>query len=103
MTDKTCDTPDDCEYMPWCKIRGACQKPFREPADAVLTLIAENERQRHEIASLHLTLGGKTFSATVPAPIGCPMPGACAQVAEIARLRTALAQAEATLKEKPNG
>ena len=54
---------------------------------AVLALIAEVERQRHEIASLRLTLGGRTFSATVPAPIGCPMPGQCAQVAEIERLR----------------
>lgn len=42
---------------------------------------------RAEVASLRLTLGGKTFSADIPEPIGCPMPGACAQVAEIGRLR----------------
>jgi hypothetical protein len=51
---------------------------------------AEIERQRAEIASLRLTLGGRTFSADVPEPIGCPVPGACVQVAEIERLRAAL-------------
>jgi hypothetical protein len=50
----------------------------------------EIERQRAEIASLRLTLGGRTFSAAVPEPIGCPVPGACVQVAEIERLRAAL-------------
>ncbi len=49
---------------------------------------AEIERLRAEVASLRLTLGGRTFSGQpVPDPIGCPMPGACAQVAEIKRLR----------------
>lgn len=47
----------------------------------------EIERLRAEVASLRLTLGGKTFGPDIPEPIGCPMPGACAQVAEIARLR----------------
>ena len=48
----------------------------------------EIERLRAEVASLRLTLGGRTFSGQpVPDPIGCPMPGACAQVAEIKRLR----------------
>lgn len=47
----------------------------------------EIERLRAEVASLRLTLGGRTFSADVPEPIGCPAPGACAQVAEIGRLR----------------
>lgn len=50
-------------------------------------LQAENKRLQAEVASLRLTLGGKTFSADVPEPIGCPAPGACAQVAEIGRLR----------------
>jgi hypothetical protein len=50
-------------------------------------VLAEIEVLRTEVASLRLTLGGKTFSATVPEPIGCPAPGACAQVAEIGRLR----------------
>ena len=40
------------------------------------------------VASLRLTLGGRTFSGQpVPDPINCPMPGACAQAAEIVRLR----------------
>ena len=55
-----------------------------------LHLRAENARLTAEVASLRLTLGGRTFSATVPEPIGCPMPGACSQVAEIERLRAAL-------------
>lgn len=49
----------------------------------------EIERLRAEVASLRLTLGGRTYSPDVPEPIGCPMPGACAQVAEIGRLRRA--------------
>jgi hypothetical protein len=56
-------------------------------------LQAENRRLEAEVASLRLTLGGKTFSADVPSPIGCPIPGACVQVAEINRLRRALAEA----------
>ena len=48
---------------------------------------AEVERLTAEVASLRLTLGGKTFSASVPEPVGCPMPGACATVAEIVRAR----------------
>ena len=56
-------------------------------------LQAENRRLEAEVASLRLTLGGKTFSADVPTPIGCPIPGACAQVAEIGRLRRELAEA----------
>lgn len=43
-----------------------------------------------EVASLRLTLGGRTFYATVPEPIGCPCPGACSTVAEIGRLRVAI-------------
>ena len=54
----------------------------------VAALEAENER-------LRITLGGKTFGPDVPSPIGCPMPGACVQVAEIKRLRHQL--------EKSNG
>jgi hypothetical protein len=53
-------------------------------------LQAEVDRQAQEIASLRLTLGGRTYSADVPEPIGCPIPGACVQVAEIKRLRDAL-------------
>lgn len=48
---------------------------------------AEAARLTAEVASLRLTLGGKTFSASVPEPVGCPMPGACATVAEIVRGR----------------
>jgi hypothetical protein len=48
------------------------------------------ERAIKEIASLRITLGGKTFSADIPEPIGCPMPGACSQVREISRLRAEL-------------
>lgn len=57
------------------------------PPDPV-TPFAEIETLRAEVASLRLTLGGKTFSATIPGVIGCPMPGMCAQVAEIERLRS---------------
>lgn len=53
-------------------------------------LQAEIKRLEAEVASLRLTLGGKTFSADVPSPIGCPLPGACVQVAEIKRLRQRL-------------
>lgn len=49
--------------------------------------LAEVERLRAEVASLRLTLGGRTYSAHTPEPVGCPLPGACAQVAEIGRLR----------------
>lgn len=59
-------------------------------AAELAALRAENARQKAEIASLRLTLGGRTFSADVPELIGCPLPGACAQVAEIGRLREAL-------------
>ena len=48
----------------------------------------EAARLRAEVASLRLTLGGRTFGPGVPEPIGCPAPGACAQVAEIGRLRS---------------
>ena len=51
----------------------------------------EIERLRAEVASLRLTLGGRTFSPDVSEPIGCPMPGACSQVAEIKRLRADIA------------
>lgn len=66
-------------------------EPMKEVTYAALQ--AENRRLEAEVASLRITLGGKTFSADVPSPIGCPMPGACAQVAEIGRLRRALAEA----------
>lgn len=58
----------------------------REAFEALTTLTAERD-------ALRLTLGGRTFSAAVPAPIGCPAPGACAQVAEIGRLRGLLRDA----------
>jgi len=58
---------------------------------APVTDHAEVERLRAEVASLRLTLGGRTFAGQeVPDPIGCPMPGACAQVAEIGRLRAVI-------------
>lgn len=53
-------------------------------------LPSEVKRLREEVASLRLTLGGRTFDASVPEPIGCPLPGACQTVAEIVRLREAL-------------
>lgn len=61
-----------------------------ETAVTLADASAAMERLRAEVASLRLTLGGRTFSPDVPEPIGCPAPGACAQVAEIARLREAL-------------
>ena len=81
MTTDLKATPDPflcTDYNPWgdwCQRSGHCT-------------CAEIERLRAEVASLRLTLGGRTFSGQpVPDPIGCPMPGACAQVAEIKRLR----------------
>jgi len=62
-----------------------------DAADALAARDAEIARLEAEVASLRLTLGGRTFSATAPEPIGCPLPGMCIQVAEIARLRAALA------------
>lgn len=56
-------------------------------AATLRALLAERDRLAAEVASLRLTLGGKTFSADVPEPIGCPLPGACATVAEIVRGR----------------
>jgi hypothetical protein len=57
-------------------------------------LLAERDALRAEVASLRLTLGGRTHSAAdVVEPIGCPCPGACVQVAEIARLRAQIAAA----------
>jgi hypothetical protein len=47
----------------------------------------EIARLMGEVAALRLTLGGRTFGADVPEPVGCPAPGACVQVAEIKRLR----------------
>jgi hypothetical protein len=62
-------------------LRWAVTPIHKEDADEIVRL-------RSEVASLRLTLGGRTFSGQpVPDPIGCPMPGACAQVAEIKRLR----------------
>lgn len=60
-----------------------------ETADMLEDAAAEIERLEAEVASLRLTLGG-TPGASIPEPIGCPAPGACAQVAEIGRLRVAL-------------
>lgn len=72
--DETAPSVDDRDY--WF------QRYEREAADA--------KRLRAEVAALRLTLGGRTFDATVPEPIGCPCPGACSTVAEIGRLRVAL-------------
>jgi hypothetical protein len=59
-----------------------------ETADMLEAAADEIERLGAEVASLRLTLGGRTFSGQpVPDPVGCPAPGACAQVAEIGRLR----------------
>lgn len=66
-------------------------EPMKEVTYAALQ--AEVKRLEAEVASLRLTLGGKTFSADVPSPIGCPLPGACVQVEEIHRLRRQLAEA----------
>lgn len=63
---------------------------------AIVEMEAENERLRAEVASLRLTLGGRTLDASVPEPVGCPCPGACSTVAEIERLRAIVAAQEAT-------
>jgi hypothetical protein len=60
----------------------------------------ELKRLRAEVASLRLTLGDRTFSATAPEPIGCPAPGACVQVAEIGRLRAALMECAGDLEDE---
>jgi hypothetical protein len=52
-----------------------------------------------DVASLRLTLGMRTFSADVPEPIGCPAPGACAQVAEIKRLAADVARLRGALQQ----
>jgi len=76
-----------------CVIRIALEADARHRAETERdALAAERDRLAAEVASLRLTLGGKTFSADVPEPIGCPLPGACATVAEIVRLRKALRQ-----------
>lgn len=62
-----------------------------DAAAAIEARDAEIARLEAEVASLRITLGGRTFSATAPEPIGCPAPGMCVQVAEIARMREALA------------
>lgn len=72
----------------------------REAAAVIEARDAEIARQEAEIASLRLTLGGRTFSAAVPEPIGCPAPGACVQVAEIARLREALLECAGDLEDE---
>ena len=60
----------------------------------MLALLDERDALRAEVASLRLTLGGRTHSAAdVVEPIGCPCPSACVQVAEIARLRAEVATA----------
>ena len=63
-----------------------------DAAAAIEARDAEIARLEAEVASLRITLGGRTFSATTPEPIGCPLPGMCVQVAEIARMREALAK-----------
>lgn len=60
-----------------------------DTADVLEAAADEIERLEAEVASLRLTLGG-TPGARVPEPIGCPTPGACAQVAEIGRLRAVI-------------
>jgi len=67
-----------------------------EDFQAILT---SRDKLRAEVASLRLTLGGRTFGPSTPEPIGCPAPGACAQVAEIDRLRRAVKTAEDALRE----
>jgi regulator of replication initiation timing len=62
--------PDQSRLIAWC--------------------LAEVARLRAEVASLRLTLGNQTLDSDVPDPIGCPLPGACVQVAEIKRLRATL-------------
>lgn len=57
---------------------------------AIAELLGRLTRLRAEVASLRLTLGGRTFGPDVPEPLGCPLPGACVQVAEIKRLRNEL-------------
>jgi hypothetical protein len=64
--------------------------PGRFQLKAVADAEREVARLKEEVASLRITLGGRTFGADIPEPIGCPAPGACAQVAEIKRLRSAL-------------
>lgn len=73
------------------RIRELQEAGFDNGAATLRALLAERDRLAAEVASLRLTLGGKTFSNDVPEPIGCPVPGACATVAEIVRLREVLA------------
>lgn len=59
-------------------------------AELICQLEQDKQRLQAEVDALRLTLGGRTFSADVPEPVGCPLPGACAQVAAIQRMRTLL-------------
>ena len=73
---------------PACDGEPGLQKFLTDCADGLRWQRDEIGRLRAEVASLRLTLGGRTFSGQpVPDPIGCPMPGAFAQAAEIVRLR----------------
>lgn len=80
-------TPDTSAEAVERRIRELQEAGFDNGAATLRALLAERDRLAAEVASLRLTLGGKTFSADVPEPIGCPLPGACSTVAEIVRGR----------------
>lgn len=87
-------TPDTSAEAVERRIRELHEAGFDNAAATLRALLAERDAARAEVArltaevaSLRLTLGGRTFDASVPEPIGCPLPGACSTVAEIVRGR----------------
>ena len=84
----------DYSHMPLLEALHTVAGGMAPPTDGtILRAIDEISRLRAEVASLRFTLGDHTFSADIPEPIGCPMPGACSQVKEIANLRAAIRHA----------
>lgn len=84
---------EDAERIAWRLKKDTDWRPgslFEQAASAIRSLAVERDRLAAEVASLRITLGGTTFSGSIPEPIGCPTPGACAQVALIVKLMAAL-------------
>lgn len=85
-------TPEEAAVAGW-----ECIEPVATPEE-VASLRAEIDRLRAQVASLRVSLG--EMSPTEGAePIGCPVPGMCAMVADNARLRALLRECADELAE----